>query len=378
MLQAINYIQDNLVNLSAQYRLIENTVNAAYQIQDNEYLRIGNSLYVTVKFHLAPMHAKFDLYNIHNVAFEFPAVDNRHHSVQITNLPNYILLPQQDTDELYLTFSERPNIDKKMLAMDEAQTFFQNKSEPTCLVALITNDLQMVKDTCQTDVLLHAKIIRAKVIDTDLIFLNDVDEYFIRCANHTDWTRYDACTLCRIKLQPCCQFKSHGLTYYGAATKCSNTTSINTLLTYVAPLHILINTHDLEAFQNLSADFIFNEPVNTSIPGIDLYNTHYSQEYSKMSQVSLDVNTVLNKSRNGMKLFWDLAHEKVQSDEALTATRLLNAASLLNFQSIIVFTQPFIIAGLIVTTYLLYKKLERQQNTILLMSHPNARFAMQS
>ena len=315
-----------------------------------------------------------------NIPFIYPSETTSAHAVQLINVPNWIMLPRQTDDSHYMTFSDRPSLTRNLLSSDNAMRMLLNLSDTACLPALLHNNLEQIRDTCTTHVLFNTEIPKAISLDTDLLCLNNVTEYFTRLSTQNNWTRHEGCTSCRIQLKACTQFKAGPFSYTSAKSNCSsdhsaeNTHSIN----YIAPLHILINAMDLNEFENLTADYIFNEPVNTSLPELQLYNAKFSQQYSILIRSSMDVTEALNRTRDGIDLYKDLAHQLAHDKEISYAARLINTAALLNFQSILVYTLPFITIGLVVAVYLLYKKIEQLAQTLLLMNNPNPRFAMNS
>jgi hypothetical protein len=375
---AINNIQDNLENWNLRYRLIENTVTLAYQNQDNEFIRMGNFIYIIIKFHLSPIPTKLDLYKIHNVAFRFPSLETSDHAVQITNLANWILLPQQELDDTFLTFVNRPEITNKLLTLDQSQDFLRNLSEPSCVTVLLKNDLQGIKDECKIEVLFDRAVIPFQLIDTDMVFLNELDEFYIRCINDTEWSRHNASKLSRINIQPCCQFKAAGLILNSANMSChEEKAGVDIIIsTYAAPLHVLIHAFDLSEFDNLTADFIFLQQVNTSIPAIDLFQKDFAQKYSQMTKTSLEISKVLNTSRANEKIYLDLAHQRQHLDDIYIGEKILNTAGSLNLQTILVFTFPIITVGLGVLIYILFYRVRQLQAANLLINNPLGRLAL--
>lgn len=192
----MNGVKQHLSHYTGKY-LVDPHPMHLYTNTDFSVYRSNGTLHLILKIKLGPFKTPMHLFRSEVYDTNFP---NGKHDIELQAIPRYVLI--NDAENLYLTFKNKPTlINNLYYDMQLQEHSIHSKSEPTCVLALLIDDVVLIKEKCRS-FLKHAKQESSiKNLGKNMVLFNNITS-FILITDDTVNVVESECEYC-IKTLPC-------------------------------------------------------------------------------------------------------------------------------------------------------------------------------
>ena len=285
-----------------------------YHINDVDYKREGNILYIKIKLPITANEALFRVYFAQVIPMPMSPDSNQFSMIQLDH--NYLAINDHDSYYALLTYQEYQFCLGHRYRRCDSLFKIYKTNEPTCLLALFLGDTKLVKAYCHT-------IITGQ--PQDYIMSLSAGEYYMSTSDnvwnqtciHEPPKRLNACKHCIITVPCGCSIQGKHVKIPHRFENCLNSTT-----PYV--LHA-VNIPTLLAFYGESKDVLaiaptkrFAQPVKVNIPAIKIIGDKFSDVVGKIKAEDISLKKVAKQIQDGKKIY-ATPSAKLRSDLGILA-----------------------------------------------------------
>ena len=217
MQSVLNNVTEYLERNNISLRLIYPQAMDMYALKQFTFERHDEQLFITVRIPLSPFSEQFHLYKVQVVDLPTPTSD---HMTRLTGIPNLVAF--NPVDETYFEFDQPPKFDAAHLYfLDRHENMLLHKKTPSCIMALINDKPELVKQLCQ--VAFKPFILQPKVtvVGRGRLLLRNITNYTLRCSTSSEPRVENGCRNCEIVLPCQCTFESDYGNYVPRLVHCT-------------------------------------------------------------------------------------------------------------------------------------------------------------
>lgn len=294
-------VNDHLQKAHKNQFIIHNDTASFYHQTENFYYRNNNSLHIGLKIRLSIFQSPLHIFRIDPIALPVASTKGQTHQSTLEQLPQFLAL--NDIDDFFLTFQSMPYLQDKFyyqLSSDQHKTV--NKTIPTCLYALLTDDVTSATKLCQTFLKPGAPKPNIKYVGDNLVLFQSTDSYSITDKTGNITNAQTNCTHC-LKTVPCGSIitSQHHIVNIPDCPEYLNNPD-NTTTYFIHNLHVMGQLLETDILDEISASFTTDTEHNFTIPPIDLQDPVRLRDAFKILDINKhDLATVINQTlRNGL------------------------------------------------------------------------------
>jgi hypothetical protein len=231
-------ITEHLEKYNVPLYLADSSPLDVYKRQSFLLSRQDSTLTITLQFPLAITRSKLTIYRIFSLLMKVD--DNNQHASYIQNLPKFIAY--HSDEPWFLEFDYLPHLQQDIYDIASNPAALHHKSAPTCALALIESNRELIHKLCQFVIKPFAARPNVLALGRGKILLQFVDEYTLECQNGT--FSYTGCALCVLEIKCRCKFKAGVFQFYSKIANCGDDSEQDTSVQYA------INLPYIEQFFN--------------------------------------------------------------------------------------------------------------------------------
>jgi hypothetical protein len=144
--------------------------------------------------------------------------DDHQHASYIKNLPTF--LAYSEDEPWFLEFDHLPHLEQEIYDIAQNPTALHHKSTPTCALALIESNRELIHRHCQFVIKPFAARPNVLALGRGKILLQFIDEYTLECQNGT--FSYAGCALCVVQIKCRCKFTAGVFQFYSKIANCGD------------------------------------------------------------------------------------------------------------------------------------------------------------
>lgn len=179
--QMLHVVKEHLITASLKLRPVFTHPSHVYRYRSFFFWRSNNTVFITIKIPLTPFDEAFWLMR----SYVFPLIVPGHNMTTVlTKVPQFCTWNERDL--YYFTFDQKPTVDNAgILHMDAYVEVPQHKNNPSCMTALMTDDLPAVSKLCGPK--LSADTHRPLLMSIGLskVLVSGITQYTLQCNNGT-------------------------------------------------------------------------------------------------------------------------------------------------------------------------------------------------
>ena len=294
-------INEHLQQNSKNHYLIHNDTKSFYHQTGNFFYRNGPYLHVALEIRLSIFRAPLHVFRVDPIALPVTSTKGQTHQSQLEIQPALIAI--NDVDDYYLTFQTMPQIkDKHYYQLSSHQHSTASKSIPTCLYALLIDNMTAATQLCRTYLKPGTPQPNIRYVGDNLVLFQSISNYSVidRDSNVTHFQTN--CTHC-LKTVPCgsiIRSQHHMINIPDCPQQFNNNDNSTTY--FIHNLHIIGQLLDTEILDRISASFTTEIEQNFTIPPIDFRDPIRLKDAFKIMDINKhDLASILNHTlQNGL------------------------------------------------------------------------------
>jgi hypothetical protein len=361
-------ITEHLEKYNVPLYLSDSSPLDVYKRQSFLLSRQDSTLTITLQFPLAITRSKLTVYRVFSLLMKVD--DNNQHASYIHNLPKFIAY--HSDEPWFLEFDDLPYLPQNIYDIATNPTALHHRSAPTCALALIESNRELIHKLCQFVIKPFAARPNVLALGRGKILLQFIDEYSLECQNGT--FSYTGCSLCVLDIKCRCKFKAGIFQFYAKIANCGDDSEKDTSVQYA------INLPYIEQFFNGSELLRESNELLDSLPAILLPNLTF-QQYSTDKSAGLLRESLFNMQElaqsalNDSQIFLTIGD---QIADQLAQNQLdidHQTFSIKSIETILIFLNPVLVIGLVVGFARIYWKFRTITAALLLIRPPSAHAA---
>ena len=290
--QAMNEIQTLVHMKYSGFYLTAHKPNQIYENAKFVYMRHDSKLYVTVKFPMSPHSKPLSLYKV--LSYAVPLNDTSDHATKILDLPEFFALTHDI--QFYTTFK---HVDFSTCTRTPHMICNFNKAlspatQDTCIMALFSNNKDLVKTNCNFRVLLNhlsPQIIEIS-ISSILVYKSPILE--LDCKNGKRMIK--GCNFGILNI-PCeCGVTTGQFYLPPRLAACQNHSQSVTKL-HPVNLAMLQQFFDSTNLQNITGDSMYDILPDVNLPHFNVYNHSITTMLADDRKIHLSLDKMAQKAK---------------------------------------------------------------------------------
>jgi hypothetical protein len=361
-------ITEHLEKYNVPLYLSDSSPLDVYKRQSFLLSRQVSTLTITLQFPLTITRSKLTVYRVFSLLMKVD--DNNQHASYIQNLPKFIAY--HSDEPWFLEFDDLPHLPQNIYDIATNPTALHHRAEPTCALALIESNRELIHKLCQFVIKPFAARPNVLALGRGKILLQFIDEYSLECQNDTFF--YTGCSLCVLDIKCRCKFKAGIFQFYAKIANCGDDSEKDASVQYA------INLPYIEQFFNGSELLRESNELLDSLPTILLPNLTF-QQYSTDKSAGLLRESLFNMQElaqsalNDSQIFLSIGD---QIADQLAQNQLdidHQTFSIKSIETILIFLNPVLVIGLVVGFARIYWKFRTITAALLLIRPPSAHAA---
>ena len=286
-------------------RVLRNKVMAYYKMHDFMASRQGNKILLHLSIPLGILPTPLYLFEVDILPLSIHG--SPQHATILTNIPKFIAY--HPLSPYFLEFEKKPPVSPtKLLFQEHMHVGLQLVSHPSCLLAILTDKVPHVPSLCQFVMVTNFVHPRIYALDRHHVFLINVSDITIRCANKPDHNISCGAT-CRVALPCGCELRSRSMYLPGRVEGCF-TGSEPTVL-HSVNLAVLQKFFKASELSGLFGNTLLPDPVRIFVPPLKIFEANFSHELEMDKRARFALSHIVNLTKNDKKAFSSLAHAMV-------------------------------------------------------------------
>jgi hypothetical protein len=310
MKKVLSEITRSLEETGSQLRIVHADPLQLYNTKDLFFFRLNDTIHISVKLKLSPFKQHVQLYRVN--VFPLTISSESSHTTQLTQLPAYIAF--NDVDDWYLTFDERPHLDRDFLYhADSTMQPFLHKGYRSCIFSLINDDFAGIKELCNHSLILYSNKPRVWVLSPSTLLLFSIPKYSLHCLNGTVRESLPGCLSCKVNIPCSCQFDTEYASYVPRMIHCEPVAEgdITSTITqsHLVNIPLLSQYFPDHIISRFSSGYGVDKPLDIQWPDLKVYESRYADSIASLSEQSLNLNQIVNQSKTDSVIFQSLSHK---------------------------------------------------------------------
>ncbi|CAG2233954.1 unnamed protein product [Mytilus edulis] len=244
------------------------------------YARNHSRMYITVKFPISAHAKPLKLFKVYSLPV--PVNSTSSHATKLMSLPKYFAITNNNDFYAALSTDDLANCKHGMTVFCYTNLQLTPINRPSCIVALFSNNITMVKQLCNFRFLLDHIV--HKVIEltpTSVLVYKSNNDLTLKCPDNSHVI--PPCPLCIVHVPCRCSISSHKLYFAPKLINCydENTqldTNTSSALSVLHPVNLALLTEffDQTKLNNILGDTTFPSQVALKVPNFKIYSHNMS------------------------------------------------------------------------------------------------------
>ena len=309
-----------------------------YHINDIDFTREGNILFIKMKIPITRTDALFRLYYAQVVPIPIAPGRNEHSIIKLDF--KYLAVNKEHSLYGLLTESDYSFCQGQQYRRCDSLYRVYKASEPTCLFALFKGLATEIKSLCKTIL---------SDPPTDFVMSLTAGQYYLSTQDET-WTQkcatgppkqMSACSHCIVTLPCQCSLRGRRIRIPSRFEDCLNSTTLQIKHAINLP-SLLAFYGDNSEILKLSAKQRFNSPANITVPKLHIIKDEYKDVIAKLKTEDISLHTLANRIRNDKKTYASPTAKLRQDLGILTKTPTESLFGISGLSLLIAFLAMFI------------------------------------
>jgi hypothetical protein len=293
MRDTITLIEQRLLAHHNQYKLSQPISGSWYQLPAMLYTRVGNEIFVQIKFPITLRSAKYTMYEIH--VYPLPVDNNSDHATKIVNIPRYLAINTQ-----YMTFIEMTAQQYTTCTGGYRKTCNYipapvSNANPTCAVALYKDNIAQIHEKCDTRFQPNSLRTYAIEISDGEFLLSNVTQVLISCPR-LNVKKLGGCKLCVLNLKCGCSLIAGAIQVFPRINQCERTKQPK--IRHSMNLPLLLQFFNEQQIANISADTAFADVPNIILPSFEIMKQNTSNLIKADSEFRYKLKAIAKRARD--------------------------------------------------------------------------------
>ena len=270
-----------------------------YHVDDIDYKREGNLLFIKVKLPISQIEALFRVYHAQSIALPIDNNEGRYSQMELEF--NYLAINSDET--VYALLTEKEYFFCKGNSYKRCDSLFKiyTPKDSTCLYALFTDHARDISKLCTALVVNNPN---------DFIFSLNAGEYYVNTQD-TNWIQtcdgkkqetITACKHCVVTVPCACSLRGHHIRIPRRLEDCLNSTSPTQKHAINLPALLAFYGESAQLL-NLSANRRFKKKVSTKVPTFKVIRDEYTDVVAKLKTQDISLQAVAEHIKSNRKTF---------------------------------------------------------------------------
>lgn len=368
-IQQLNRIVSTLHNPGFPVRT---RIEDVYSSHDYHIWVEQDMLYITLKLPLSATRNPLTLYQVTTVSTPVP--NKSDHLTRVVNLPKTIAFNADD--DLFMTFDDTPQIpESNLLSLKRTTHLFQNKSDPSCVSAIVNRDTLRIAASCSFELLPNVRRPQVLHLGGSRLLLVNIDEYTLHCQQGSKVFKPEKLVEFMV---PCsCAFRSKYGNYFATTTQCTNFSLAVTEPQYSFPVNIpfLSTFFSDDVLSHLATNEALTEQIQVIVPDIEVKQHQLNQQNAEFQTQSLHLEQVANLTQANAEVYRSMADRFLYALDRDQYPIRSTALAMSSWQNLIYLGTSILSVILAILLYFLYGRVRTLSMAIALASHVPAAVA---
>lgn len=268
MQSVMNDIRNILQASYSKFHLVHTSAIRIYSLDKFLYARQNQSIYITVKFPIAPQQKPLKLYEVSS--FPVPINTSSSHGTQLLDFPTFFAVTSDQQFYVVFNYEEISACSGHKHLSCHTNKALVPVTTQSCTFALFINNKEQTNQLCNFRFI--PNVITSNVLEivsgTALIYRTPLLSF--ECSSGHQMIQ--GCDFCIVHIPCQCTLLTNTVMLLPRLTSCRNVTN-NITTVHHFNLALLQKFFDNSHYQHLFADSTFVKPVNISLPSFNIY-TH--------------------------------------------------------------------------------------------------------
>ncbi|CAC5370307.1 unnamed protein product [Mytilus coruscus] len=287
------------------------------------YARNHSRMYITVKFPISAHAKPLNLFKVYSLPV--PVNNTSSHATKLMSLPKYFAITNNNDFYAALSTDDLTNCKHGITVFCSTNIQLTPIYQPSCIIALFSNNLTMVKQLCNFRFLLDHIV--HKVIEltpTSVLVYKSNNDLTLKCPDNSHVV--PPCPLCIVHVPCRCSLLSHKLYFAPKLINCYDEktmldTKTSSALSVLHPVNLALLTEffDQTKLNNILGDTTFPSQVALKVPNFKIYSHNMSNILVADQQDHLSLRKMAQAAKKDEQIFKTLTEPLITGDISLNS-----------------------------------------------------------
>jgi hypothetical protein len=312
-----------------------------YKRQSFLLSRQDSTLTITLQFPLAITRSKLTIYRTFSLLMQVDG--NNQHAQFIQSIPKF--LAYSEYEPWFLEFDHLPHLEQDIYDIASNPTALHHKSMPTCALALIESNRELIHNLCKFVIKPFAAKANVLVLGRGKLLLQFIADYTLECQNGN--LSYTGCSLCLIEIKCGCKFIAGIFQFYSKIANCGDDSPADTSVRYAINLPYLeqlFNTSELLRESNELLDFL----PDILLPNLSFYRHSIDKSAGLLRESLFNMQELAQATINDSQIFLTIGD---QIADQLAKNQLdlgHDTFSIQTLETILILLNPILVIALVI------------------------------
>ena len=313
---AFTFLDQSLSTKHPNLTILIREPTFSYRHPDFQTFRHDKFLLIAVQVPLTvrQLTPKMELIKLQRIPLLIPR-DDSHFYILNEDL-NYLASSPENNH--YIIFKSKPNLEHNQIVQLDSQNFIlRSMSVASCPVRLLQADINTIRKFCQFVIKSGPLPSQIFHLGPHLLLLSNIERISLHCAYrqdsdgplHVNHNTVDfAYNIQRVFRVPCgCSSTTTNLFIPVSMVNCSHP-SLNLEGGHLLNVMYVCHYFDSDMLEAIKSDTLFNDSIEADLPQLPVASLAYEKQLQLQEDRSFDMETAINRSKQGRKLYHSLSH----------------------------------------------------------------------